>query len=101
MALKIELKPNERLILGDCVVTNAGQRAHLTIEGMVPILREKDIMTAARADSLAKRIYLAVQHIYTSKRPQQHHATYLRLRHEIRQSASGARPLIDGINNQC
>ena len=33
VALKIELKPNERILLGDCVVTNAGQRTRLTIEG--------------------------------------------------------------------
>ena len=48
MALKIELKPNERILLGDCVVTNADQRARLVIEGTVPILREKDIMTLGR-----------------------------------------------------
>ena len=45
MALKIELKPGERIILGDCVVTNADQRTRLVIEGDAPILREKDIMT--------------------------------------------------------
>ena len=67
VALKIELKPNERVILGDCVVTNADQRTRLVIEGAVPILREKDIMTLSRADSPAKRIYLAVQLMYTSK----------------------------------
>ena len=66
MALKIELKPNERLILGDCVVTNSDQRTRLVIEGKVPILREKDVMTLARADTPAKRIYLLVQLMYTS-----------------------------------
>jgi flagellar protein FlbT len=100
MALKIKLKPNERLVLGDCVVVNAGQRAHLTMEGIVPVLHEKDIMTPAQAGSLAKRIYLAVQYMYTSKRPQQHHATYLRLMHEMLQPAPGARPFIDSINNR-
>ncbi len=45
MALKVELKPGERIILGDCVVTNADQRTRLLIEGEAPILREKDIMT--------------------------------------------------------
>ena len=33
VALKIELKPNERVILGDCVVTNTDQRTRLVIEG--------------------------------------------------------------------
>ena len=67
MALKLELKPNERVILGDCVVTNTDKRTRLVIEGAVPILREKDIMTAGLADTPAKRIYLAVQRMYTSK----------------------------------
>jgi len=69
VALKLELKPGERVILGDCVITNDDQRTRLTIDGAVPILREKDVMTLSRANSPAKRIYLAVQLMYTSKRP--------------------------------
>ena len=45
MALKVELKPGERIILGECVVTNGDQRTRLLIEGDAPILREKDILT--------------------------------------------------------
>ena len=100
MALKIELKPNERIILGDCVVTNGGQRTRLAIEGVVPILREKDIMTASRADTLAKRIYLALQLMYTSKDPHGHRSAYLRLLREMLHAAPGARPFIDAINNR-
>jgi flagellar protein FlbT len=44
--LKIELKPGERFILGGCFVTNDNRRTRLAIEGAVPILREKGIMTA-------------------------------------------------------
>ncbi len=100
MALKIELKPDERIILGDCVVTNHGSRTRLSIEGIAPILREKDIMTPGRANSLAKRIYLAVQRIYTAKRPQEHHASYLRLAREMLQSVPNSRLFLDGINNR-
>ena len=35
MALKLELKPGERVILGDCVITNDDQRTRLTIDGTV------------------------------------------------------------------
>jgi flagellar protein FlbT len=100
MALKIELKPNERMILGDCVIVNADKRARLVIEGTVPILREKDIMTPRQASSPAKRIYLAVQGMYTSKRPHEEHALYLRLVHEMLQATPAARPFIDAINNR-
>ncbi len=33
MALKVELKPGERILIGDCVVTNSDQRTRLLIEG--------------------------------------------------------------------
>ena len=48
MALKVELKPGERIILGDCVVTNADQRTRLLVEGGAPILRQKDILTPSK-----------------------------------------------------
>jgi len=100
VALKIELKPNERILLGDCVLTNTDQRTRFLIEGAVPILREKDIMSLARADSLAKLIYLAVQFIYTAKRPKDHHALYFRLVGEFLKAAPSAKPLIESINNR-
>ncbi|MFZ2468782.1 MAG: flagellar biosynthesis repressor FlbT, partial [Parvibaculum sedimenti] len=37
MALKVELKPGERFILGDSVITNDDQRTRLFVEGDAPI----------------------------------------------------------------
>ena len=48
MALKVELKPHERIIIGESVITNADQRTRLLIDGTAPILREKDIMHLPR-----------------------------------------------------
>jgi flagellar protein FlbT len=100
VALKIELKPNERILFGDCVVTNSDQRARLLIEGATTILREKDIMSLSRADTLAKLIYLAVQFIYTAKRPQDHHALYFQLAGEFLKRAPSAKAHIESINNR-
>jgi flagellar protein FlbT len=100
VALKIELKPDERILLGDCVVTNTGPRTRLTIEGEAKILREKDIMTLSRANSMAKLIYLDVQFIYTAKTPQDHHALYFRLADQFLKAAPGAKPYIESINNR-
>jgi flagellar protein FlbT len=100
VALKIELKPNERLILGDCVVTNSDQRTRLVIEGKVPILREKDVMTLARADTPAKRIYLLVQLMYTSKQPQEYREVYDRLVRQILKTAPSSKPFVESINNR-
>ena len=100
MALKIELKPGERIIIGECVVTNADQRTRLLVEGSAPILREKDIMTAERADTPAKRIYLAVQLMYTSNDPRAHHDLYFALVRDIVEAAPSMWPLIESINNK-
>jgi flagellar biosynthesis repressor protein FlbT len=99
VALKIELKPNERILLGDCVVTNTGPRTRLRIEGQVRILREKDIMTLSRADTLAKLIYLAVQFIYTAKDPKEHHALYFQLADKFLKAAPSAKSILDNIKN--
>ena len=99
MALKVELKPGERIILGDCVVTNADQRTRLVIEGDAAILREKDILTPELADTPAKRVYLAVQLMYTSKDPRAHHEVYFALLGDILKAAPSVWPHIEAINN--
>jgi len=99
MGLKVELKPGERFILGECLVTNGTQRTRLLIEGDAPILREKDIMTAKQADSPAKRIYLAVQLMYTARDPRLHHETYFTLMRELLQAAPSAWPHVVAISN--
>jgi flagellar protein FlbT len=100
MALKVELKPNERILVGESVITNCNQRSSLVIEGSSPILREKDILTARRADSPAKRIYLAVQLMYTSRDPRAHHDVYFALVRQIVQAAPSTWGYVENINHQ-
>ena len=57
-------------------LTNGSQRTRLLIEGSTPILREKDIMTPQQANTPARRIYLAVQLMYTARDSRLHHETY-------------------------
>lgn len=99
MGLKVELKPGERFILGDCLVTNGDQRTRLLIEGHAPILREKDIMTTAMADTPAKRLYLAVQLMYTSRDPTAHHETYFALMRDLVQAAPSAWQHVVEVSN--
>jgi flagellar biosynthesis repressor protein FlbT len=100
MALKVELKPNERILIGDSVITNCDHRSWLVIEGASPILREKDILTEARADTPAKRIYLAVQLMYLSRDPRAHHEVYFALVRQIVQAAPSTWTHVENINNQ-
>jgi flagellar biosynthesis repressor protein FlbT len=100
VSLKVELKPGERIIIGECVITNADQRTRLLIDGQAPILREKDILTTKTADSPAKRIYLAVQLMYTSRDPVVHHQLYFELVRDILGAAPSTWRYIEAINNQ-
>jgi flagellar protein FlbT len=99
MGLKVELKPGERFILGDCLVTNGDQRTRLLIEGHAAILREKDIMTPELADTPAKRIYLVVQLMYTARDPMAHHETYFTLMRELVQAVPSTWPHIEAVSN--
>jgi flagellar protein FlbT len=99
MALKVEMKPGERMIIGDCVITNSDQRTRLLIDGDTPILREKDILTAETANTPAKRIYLAVQLMYLSRNPCAHHETYFALMRDILEAAPSTWRYIESINN--
>jgi hypothetical protein len=65
MALKITLKPGERMMIGRAVVTNGSATScDLVIENKTPILRQKDILTEERPTLPAAKIYYAVQLMY-------------------------------------
>ncbi|WP_407050470.1 flagellar biosynthesis repressor FlbT [Methyloraptor flagellatus] len=98
MALKVELKPGERIIIGDSVITNSNQRTRLFIEGDAPILREKDVITASEANSPARRIYLALQLMYISRDPETLRREYETLAREFVEAAPSSAPIIDTIN---
>jgi flagellar biosynthesis repressor protein FlbT len=100
MTLKVELKPGERIIIGTAVIRNGESRARFHIEGETPILREKDILTPATADSPAKKIYLAVQLMYLTGDLSAHHEFYFPLVQDFLKAAPSSLPLIADINNR-
>ena len=99
MALKVELKPGERFILGTSVITNDDQRTRLYIQGNAPVLREKDILTAETADTPAKRICLAVQLMYLGMGGEETRELYLSLVNELVEAVPSALPIVDRISN--
>ena len=100
MALKVELKPNERIIVGSAVIRNGEQHTRFFIEGDAPILREKDILTPKTAESPAQKIYLAVQLMYLQEDLSSHNKIYFPLVRDFLTAAPSAMPLIAEINNR-
>jgi len=64
MSLRVVLKPFERIIIGQSVITNSETRTTFLIDGEAPILREKDILTAETANTPVKRLYFCIQMMY-------------------------------------
>jgi flagellar protein FlbT len=100
MALKVELKPHERIIIGESLVTNGDTRTTLLIDGEAPILREKDVLTPETADTPARRVYLAVQLMYLEKAPARYHTAYAELTQDLVRAAPSCLPYVDAVNQQ-
>ena len=99
MALKITLKPHERMVIGGAVVTNGNTKCNLLVENKVPILREKDIMNEKDADSPCRRIYFAIQLMYIDEENLiTHHNTYWKLVQDVVKAAPSTLGLIDQIS---
>lgn len=100
MALIIDLKPSEAIIIGTALVTNdAGRTTRLHIEGSAAILREKDIMREKDADTPCKRIYLAIQLMYISPDPKSLHQTYFDMVRDIQKAAPSTSTIFARIND--
>lgn len=99
MALKITLKPHERVIIGRAAIVNGGSRCDLIVENAVPILREKDIMSIKDADSPCRRIYFSIQLMYVDeKNLAEHHKTYWQLVKDVLAAAPSTHQKIKVIS---
>lgn len=87
MALVIDLKPREKVIIGNAVITNDNQRTRLHIDGDAPILREKDVMKQEEADTPCKRIYYIIQLMYLATDPTELFDDYFRSLREVQEAA--------------
>lgn len=61
MALRLTLKPNEKLIVNGCVIKNADRRQVLIIENQADIVRGVDLLGENEAATPVKKVYFFVQ----------------------------------------
>jgi flagellar biosynthesis repressor protein FlbT len=99
MALKLALKPREKLILGGAVIINGDTKTELAIENTVPLLRGKDILSMSEANTPCKRIYFIIQLMYVNgENISQHHETYWRLVKETVAAAPSTLAFVDQMS---
>ena len=98
MALRLKLKPHERVIIGGAVVRNGHSRGELLIDNEVPVLREADILSPGAVRTPCERIYLVLQLIYVdTEQVGKHLATFQHLVEEVLRAAPSCRPLVEPI----
>jgi flagellar biosynthesis repressor protein FlbT len=98
MPLRVELKPFERIVIGESVIINSGTRTCFLIDGETPVLRERDTVTADTANTPAKRLYLCVQMMYLKNDAARYRESYLGLLNALREAAPGAADLIEAAD---
>ena len=64
MALKLSLKPDEKLVINGAVIANVDRRTTLIVHNKASILREKDILQEEDVNTPAKRIYFPIMLMY-------------------------------------
>jgi len=99
MPLRVELKPGERIIIGQSVITNSDTRTAFLIDGDAPILREKDILTSETATTPVKRIYLCVQMMYLENDIPGYQDLYLGFIKELIEAVPSFRVQIEEVSN--
>ncbi|MFK7840552.1 MAG: flagellar biosynthesis repressor FlbT [Bdellovibrionales bacterium] len=100
MALVIDLKPGEKILIGNAVITNDSQRTRLHIAGQSPIIREKDVLKEEEADTPCKRAYFLIQCMYLSDTPQDYHERYFDLVSEIQTASPSSSIFFMQINDE-
>ena len=100
MALKITLKPSEKIVIGGAVITNgSGSKCELIIENNAPVLREKDILSEKDADSPCSRIYFVIQLMYLDQENLDIHTdAYWKLVKQVLKAAPSMTGRIDQIS---
>ncbi len=100
MALVIDLKPGEKILIGEAVITNDSQRTRLHIAGDSPILREKDVLQEEDIDTPCKAIYFLIQCMYLARNARQYHKEYFKRVEEIQKAAPSCTIFFMQINEE-
>ena len=100
MALVIDLKPGEKILIGSAVISNDSQRTRLHIAGDAPILREKDVLQEAESDTPCKKVYFLIQCMYLARNPREYHQKYFDLVREIQHASPSSAFFFMQINEK-
>ena len=96
MPLRLKLKPQEKIVIGNTVIENGSKSATFLIHSKSIILREKDIMQEEQANSPAKRIYYVTLLMYLAGSPEEskfHHPAFKELTRQFQEACPTPRAI--------
>ena len=101
MSLKITLKPKEKMIVGNAVISNAGSSdCYIRVENNSTILREKNIMSEKDAKTPCQQLYFIIQLMYIDNENKGlHEKNYWKLSQDITQAAPSTQSIVYEINH--
>jgi flagellar biosynthesis repressor protein FlbT len=99
MGLKVILKRGERLFIGGSSLRDENQNIALLVEGTLPLLRERDMLTAETADTPARRLVLALQQIYLTQKHEEMHEIYVLFARDVLKALPAGGKLIATIDD--
>ncbi|MCQ8185502.1 flagellar biosynthesis repressor FlbT [Parvularcula maris] len=66
MGLRLRLRPNERIIVNGCVLTNGDRRNTITVSSFGQVLRGKYVLQPEDAKTPVRQLYFAIQMLLIS-----------------------------------
>lgn len=101
MALKITLKPQEKIYINGALLTNGDHAAQIFVENKVRLLREKEIMTVEKAKTVSEQIYLTIQMMYFEpEKVKTFHKSYWQLVRVLTEAAPSTTSMVHEISEK-
>jgi flagellar protein FlbT len=98
MPLRIKLPAKERIIVNGAVIENAGDATTIVLHNRADILRRKEVMGEAEANTPARRVYYALQCAYMFDEERPRYAEHARqFLHQYLEAAPSAKEVGDKI----
>ena len=100
MGRKITLKPNEKIIVENTVISNSGNsECQINVEDNFTILRKRNVMSVKSEKTLFQKLYVIIQLMHNDGNNQMlHQERYWKLSQDILDSDPSIYDIIDEIN---
>ena len=79
MTLRFDLGPFEELHIGKCVIKNSHERALFVVEGEMPILKGRDVLSESSLCGSLEKFYYCIQCMYLEEAHEKYQGSYLQL----------------------